>query len=285
MKNYPVPPDYCLIVNAFSQATTLRGAAQLLGVDPASLVRKAQRISEDFGFLKKVGNRWTVSEKGLKVAQWASEANVELSKLLDEKPQMRLAAFTWLAEEMLIPNYESLNLQFGSKYSWAFNMTASDLEQELLLSRCDFVVTGHAPNDPGIAYKKINTFDWVVVAPSTWRKKFDDSKDTISFLNSKPFVRHTKRSPGQILGFTPELITHVSVDSVVGLRAVVASGLGWTALPRMAVQSFLRIGKLVEIKTQTYITDEMSLWWLRSRRDTKDVSKKLISWISEFEVV
>jgi DNA-binding transcriptional LysR family regulator len=286
MIEFPIPPDYCLIVNAFSQASTLRGAAQLLNTDPAGLVRKVQRISAEYGFLQKVGNRWAVTESGRRVAQWTDEIIHSQRKLRDERPRLRIAAFTWLAEEMLIPEFGRLDSAFESKYSWSFKMVASDLEQELIQSRSDFVITGHAPKDPAVAHKRITTYPWVVVIPYSWKKLVTglSGADLTEFLQTQPFVWHSATNPEQILDFRPKYSCGLAVDGVIGLRSAVVNGLGWSALPAMSVKSFISENKLHQLELRTHIKDEVSIWWLRARRDAAQLAKPISKWVSEFNV-
>jgi DNA-binding transcriptional LysR family regulator len=283
MLNYPIPPEYCLIVNAFNQADTLRGAAQLLNADPAGLVRKVQKISAEYGFLQKVGNRWAVTESGRRVAQWTDEIINSQKKLQDEKPRLRVAAFTWLAEEILIPEYDRLNLACDERYLWSFKVIASDLEQELIQGRSDFVIHGTAPHDPAVAYKKISTYPWVVVVPYSWKKLVTGlSEDqVIAFLQSRPFVWHSATNPEQVLGFRPHQICGLTLDGVVGLRSAVAHGLGWSALPAMSARTYVSEKRLHTLCLRTHIQDEVSVWWLRARRDTGSISKTMIRWVAE----
>ena len=286
MLQFPIPPEYCLIVNAFSQATTLRQAALLLQTDPAGLVRKVQKISSEYGFLQKVGNRWVVTESGKRVAHWSEEFISGQKELIDQSPRFRMAAFSWLTEEMLIPQYPKLKSLNRSEMSWSFKMTPTDLEQELVNNRSDFVITGHAPNDPAVAHKKISRYPWVVIVPYSWKKNLAGFKENelIEFLNSKPFVRHAGLNPAKLFQFVPETQSELVIDGVVGLRAAVVAELGWSAVPAMSVVSFLKDKKLSKLEIPTSIVDEVSIWWLRARKDSAAQIKNLTKWISEFEV-
>lgn len=286
MLQFPIPPDYCLIVNAFSQATTLRQAALLLQTDPAGLVRKVQKISSEFGFLQKVGNRWVVTESGRRVASWSEEFISGQKDLIDASPRFRMTAFSWLTEEMLIPQFSKLKELYKSDVSWSFKMTATDLEQELINNRSDFALTGHAPNDPQVAHKKLSSYPWVVIVPYSWKKNISqlNETETIQFLNTRPFLRHSGLNPAKIFHFTPETQSEIILDAVVGLRSAVCSELGWSAVPAMAVPSFVKDKKLFKIDLPILIKDEVSIWWLRARKDSAAQIKVLSKWISEFEV-
>jgi DNA-binding transcriptional LysR family regulator len=284
MDNFPIPAEYCLIVNTFSKVPTLRQVATLLNMDPAGLVRKVQRISEDFGFLIKVGNRWMLTESGHRVARWTEEYINSQKRLIEEKPQFRVAAFAWLTEEVLVPRFNELQSYSGKDVAWSFKMTAADLEQEIIHNRSDFVIHGHAPNDPAVAHKKIASFPWVVVVPISWKKNLPSgsSEKLLSYLNSKPFVRHSGINPAQILGFSPKKTADIIIDGVIGVRAAVIAEEGWSALPAMSVISASKQKLISKLEIPTNIRDDLSLWWLRSRKDSAQQVRILTKWLSSF---
>lgn len=278
---YPVPPEYCLIVKAFSQASTLRGSAMLLGVDPAVLVRKVKMISQEFGFLEKVGNRWAVTDAGRRLAYWTEEAISSQTLLLYATPRLRISAFSWLIEEILIPEFDTLNETFKSKYEFSFRMVASNLEQELLSNRSDFVLHGQAPTDPAIAHKRIAAIPWVVIVPTSWRSKVAklSPAELVHFLNQKPFCRHADLAPMTALGYNPSRVHSMIADSIIGLRSAVMNELGWTALPAMSVKSALKEKKVFKLNMKLDYKDDLSLWWMRSRKDSSGLSKQFATWI------
>lgn len=286
MLKFTVPPDYCLIINAFSQANSLRGAAALLGMDPPSLVRKVQKISAEFGYLQKVGNRWAVTEAGRRVAQWTDEILLGQADLAQEKSVLRISSFSWLAEEILIPEYHRLKRLLKPNQSCTFKITAANQEQELLQSRSDLVIQGHAPTDPAIAYKKISSYHWVVVVPSSWKKNIStlDDSQIFDFLQKKNFIRHSNLNPENALGFQPLTKSQISADGVVGLRSAVIHEEGWSVLPAMSVHHYLREKKLLRVNLPTYIKDEVSVWWVRARKDMSETAKSAAKWISEFRI-
>lgn len=286
MLKFTIPPDYCLIINAFNQANSLRGAASILGIDPPSLVRKVQKISGEFGYLQKVGNRWALTEAGRRVAIWTEETIQSQNDLAQEKSMLRISSFAWLAEEMLIPEFTKLKKLLKENQSCTFKLTAYNQEQELLQGRTDLVIQGHAPTDPSIAYKKISSFNWVVVIPYSWNKIFTGLSDdeTAKLLNKKNFIRHIDLNPENALGFQPSNRATMTVDSVIGLRSAVVNGEGWSVLPAMSVHNYLIGKKLVKLNTPTFIKDEVSVWWLRARRDMTETSKIVGRWVSNFKV-
>ncbi len=206
--------------------------------------------------------------------------------LLDERPRVRIAAFTWLAEEMLISHFDRLQVELGKSYLWSFNMTAANLETELVQGRTDFVVQGHAPTDPSVAYRKIKAFPWIVIAPAKWRKEISrvSEKKLSSYLMTKPFIRHTQVNPTEALGFKITQVAPLALDSVIGVRSGVASGIGWGTVPTMAAQSLLKGDQVFRINLPTNIEDNVSVWWQRSRKDLSKAITPLCRWILSFPV-
>jgi DNA-binding transcriptional LysR family regulator len=283
---FPIPPEYCLIINAFNRASSLRAAAGILNVDPPTLVRKVRIISSEYGYLEKIGNRWVVTEAGRRVAQWTDEMIQSQSELIFEKSPLRISSFAWLAEEMLIPEYVQLKPLFKHRYDCSFKITASNHEQELLQSRTDLVIQGHAPTDPSIAYKKLGAYNWVVVIPYSWKNAFigKSKQETQELLNKKPFVRNANLNPENALGFVPAMSADLSADGVIGIRSAVVHEEGWSVLPAMSVLQYLKNKKIYKIDLETHIKDEVSLWWIRSRKDMSSIAKIILKWMSEFKI-
>jgi DNA-binding transcriptional LysR family regulator len=286
MLKFTIPTEYCLIINAFNQTSSLRGAASLLGVDAPSLVRKVRKISLEFGYLEKAGNRWIVTESGRRVAQWTDEMIQSQSEMAQIKSSIRISSFAWLAEEMLIPNYPHLKILLKKDQTCTFKTTAANLEQELLQSRTDIVIQGHAPNDPTISYKKISSYNWVVVAPYSWKKSISNLShiELIKFMNKKPFIRYLNLNPENLLKFSPNTMANITVDGVIGIRSAVVSGEGWSVLPAMSVHKYIKDKKMISLEIDTHIKDEVSVWWVRSRKDLTESVKLLTKWVSEFKL-
>ncbi|MEK6772776.1 MAG: LysR family transcriptional regulator [Bdellovibrionota bacterium] len=286
MLKFTIPPEYCLIINAFNQADSLRGAASILGIDPPSLVRKVQKISGEFGYLQKVGNRWALTEAGRRVAIWTEEIIQSQNELAQEKSILRISSFAWLAEEMLIPEFPKLKKLLKENQSCAFKLTAHNQEQELLQGRTDLVIQGHAPTDPSIAYKKISSYNWVVVIPYSWKKIFAglNENQTLALLHKKNFIRHIDLNPENALGFQPTNRAIMTANAVIGLRSAVVNGEGWSVLPAMSVHNYLSDRRLTKLNVPTYIKDEVSVWWLRARKDMAETSKIVGKWVDGFEV-
>ena len=284
---FSIPTEYCLIINAFTQATTLRKAAELLSIDPAVLVRKVKIISLEYGYLEKVGNRWTVTESGRRISHWTEEMLSSQATLINQTPRLRISAYSWLVEQVLIPNYKSLDKTLKGNYDLTFRMAGSNLEQELLSNRSDFVIHGLAPTDPSIAHKKIVSLPWTIIVPYSWRSELAklSTNEVITFLNKRPYCRHADLSPVTALGFQPQTTHSLISDSVVGLRTEVMNDIGWSAVPAMSIQSALADKKIYKLNLKLDFKDDVSVWWIRSRKDTSSLAKQLASWLTQLKIL
>lgn len=282
-----IPPEYGLIVNAFNQAPTLRGAANLLGIDPAALVRKVQTISQEYGYLEKIGNRWTLTDLGRKVAFWTEEVINSQKMLLEESSRIRISAFPWLIEEALVPSFENLNSSLKDKFKWSFKMAAVDLEADLIHNRTDFVIHGKSPQDPDIAHRRIVSYPWVAVAPASWKSNVTrlGTPQLIEFLNKQAFCRHSDLNPTTVLGYSPETLHDLHLDGVIGIRSAVIHEMGWSVLPAMSVQNALKEKKLIKLNLPITYSDDVSIWWVRSRKDIANQVKQIATWIQKIEVI
>lgn len=279
MDKHAIPPEYGYILSVFSHSPSLRGTAASLNMDPSRLVRKFQKMADEYGLLQKAGNKWIITEKGLKLNRWYDESVARQKLVLNEIPLIRIASFTWLAEQSLIPSLPALSQHFPGEYTWSFKTNASNLEQELINNRSDFVITGHPPNDPSIAHKKVFSKNWVVIIPSSWKKQVKGMNvlEQEEYLKSKPFIRLTLKSPHEILNFRPQVYSDIQIDGVIGVRTAVAQGSGWSCVPAMSILDMK--DKVHALDVSTNLKDEVSYWWLRSRNDLSPVLKKLGNWL------
>lgn len=283
MLNFHIDPDYCLVIKALSEAGTLRGAAILLGTDPAHLTRKVQKISAQHDLIRKAGSKWILTESGRKLAQWVDESIVRQKVLLEQKPLLRVACYTWLAEQMLIPGFPRLNRITGNKMAWSFNVVADDLEKEIISGRTDYVITCHSPNDPLIAHKKFTPDPWYVVVPASWKKEIGKKKgeELIAYLQAKPFLRLANLNPDQTLGFAHKNQSELLIEGIIGVRAAVISGLGWSCLPGFSLITAFKNEEVLKLDLPSATKGDLSVWWLRSRKDAQDNVKALSKWVSE----
>ena len=283
MMNFPIPAEHCLIIKALNETDSLREAARLLDMDPAHLTRKIQKIPESLNLVQKNGNNWVLTDLGKRLAIWVNESINGQQLLLEEKPSLRIASYTWLAEQLLIPHFLKLNQITHSKFNWSFNVVAANLEQEIITGRAEFVITCHPPNDPLIAHKKFHPDPWLIVIPASWKKAVARLKDEelIQFLHSRPFLKLSAVDAEHMLGFLPKKNSDLIIDGVIGVRTAVIHDLGWSCLPSYSLTSHLKNSEVLALNLPSATKGDLSIWWLRSRKDFTENVKIISKWITE----
>lgn len=279
MNEFIVSPEDCLILRAFKDANSLREAAKVLNCDPAGLLRKVQRISEDHGFLQKMNGRWTLTSSGKSMAAWVEESIATQKKILMGNSSLRISSTTWLLEQFLIPNLKDLKVKMSGETSFQFSTPQVGFESQLLEGSCDYVIVCHPPEDPGIAHKQLFKEEWIAVAPMSWKEK--NQPLTLDDLLIRPFIRHGKLNP-DLFGLNPtelSAITLITADNLISVRAGVKEGEGWSVVPKMLVSDLLKSKKILQIDYTIEMDRKLCLWWLRSRLDSKRKSGVINSWL------
>ncbi len=279
MNEFIISPEDCLILRAFKDASSLRDAAKVLNCDPAGLLRKVQRISEDHGFLQKMNGRWTLTSSGKSMAAWVEESIATQKKLLMGNSTLRISSTTWLLEQFLIPNIKDLKLKMSPETSFQFSTPQVGFESHLLEGSCDYVIVCHPPEDPAIAHKQLFKEEWIVVAPVSWREK--NNALAFNSILKRPFIRHGKLNPDLFGLNSAELsaITSITADNLISVRASVKEGEGWSVVPKMLVSDLLKSKKILQIDYPIEMDRKLCLWWLRSRSDSKRKSGMINSWL------
>jgi DNA-binding transcriptional LysR family regulator len=284
MNQFKISPDDCLILKAFKDTESLREAAQLLNCDPAGLTRRVQFIATQYGFLQKINNRWRLTKQGLDLAAWTEASIQTQNKVLSNQTRLRLASTMWLSEELLIPQVGQLRKQLGPESEVSFSVPTQSFESSLLSGNADFVIACHPPETPEIEHRRVATEQWAVVAPANWRKDLGTLSKAFDKLLLRPHVRHSEMNFD--LFFTkdhlPQKESGLLIDNLIGIRAAVCAGFGWSLVPRVLIQKDLQAGTLIEIEHELLVKDRhFCVWWLRNRVDTRVMIAKLCNWVKE----
>jgi len=282
MEKFIISPDDCLILKAFKDSRSLREAAQLLECDPAGLARRVQNISTTHGFLQKVNNRWQVTARGLDLVAWAEASIQTQKKIFSAKNSLRIASTVWFSEEVLIPELSKLQSYMGGKTTFSLSVPKKGFEMALLDGSVDFVIACHPPAIPEIEHKQVAPEKWTLIAPASWRKDLNLKSDTpLEQLQTRPFIRHHDINEDL---FFPRSIrlqdSGISIDNLIGIRAAVSAGLGWSLVPRLLIERHLKQAKMIELPYELPVRDrKVCVWWLRNRSDVRLSSNKLSAWL------
>jgi DNA-binding transcriptional LysR family regulator len=284
MSNFIISPEDCLIMKAFKDSSSLREAARLLDCDPAGLARKVQLISAKYGFLQKVNNRWQLNSRGLDLVAWTEASIQSQIKILSEKSSLRIATTMWFSEEVIVPNLSVLKSLMRPKTNFYISVPDKPFELALIDGSVDFVIVCHPPENPEIVHKQINLEKWILIAPSSWRKLLHlPEMKLIEELKTKPFIRHSEINENLFLPEFNELPeSFMTIDNLIGIRSAVASGGGWSLVPKLLVSRYLEEKKLIELPFEMDLRDrKVCVWWLRNRYESRDISTKICSWVKE----
>jgi DNA-binding transcriptional LysR family regulator len=275
MEKYPISPEDCLILKAFKDSSSLREAAALLSCDPAGLARRVQHISNQHGFLQKVNNRWQVTARGLDLVAWTEASIQSQKKILSSKSSLRIASTMWFSEELLIPNLAKLRDSLGKDVSLSLSVPSKKFELSLVDGSVDFVIVCHPPDSPEIEHKQVAAEKWAVIAPKSWGKDLD--------LKKRPFIRHSEMNHDLFLPDLGELQeSGIQIDNMIGIRSAVCEGFGWSLVPRIVIERYLKEERVLEVPYEIPIHDRnVCVWWLRNRYDIKRQAGKVSSWVKE----
>lgn len=278
MEKFEISSEDCMILKAFKEASSLREASRLLGCDPAGLARRVQFISSQYGFLQKIENRWHLTSRGVDLVAWAEASIQSQKKVLQANSSLRIGAPNWFSEEFLIPRAHQFAKYFESKAVIDFSTPPQGFERALIEGSVDFVIACHPPETPEIEHKKLFDEEWVVIAPQYWKSK---SKDSLSEILKMPFVRHTAINLDLFIPEAENVVEAATkTDNLIGIRAAVAAGLGWSIVPKILVSSFLHDKKVSVWPHNLKVQDrKVCVWWLRNRFELKRQSAKIASWV------
>lgn len=281
MKNFPVPPEYCIILKVMNDTSSLREAAKTLNTDPGALARKIQKISSAFGLIHKTSSRWTLSEEGKRLVQWVDESIAIQKTLLSQKPTYRVGTFTWLQETVLIPNSDDLRLEIFQKYKWIYKIASKNLDSDILASRVDFIIACDPPYDPSIAHRQISTEKWIIAVPFEWEKNLRGlpRQEALTYLSSKPFLKREHFKIENEYGLEIKTISSLTFEGIIGLRTAIENGIGWGILPSNSTKSELLKKPIYTLDILPQEMGGIFIWWLRSRKDLTNVSTELRAWL------
>lgn len=283
MEKYLISPDDCLIVLAFKTNSTIRDAAIQLGCDPGGLLRKVHRIGRDHGVLEKVKGHWQLTVKGIEIISWVEDSIQSQRRLLLSKTSIRISTTMWLSEQLIIPNLSHLRAELKGTSEFQILVPTQGLEKEIMMGGTDFVVACHAPNDPAIAHKKIFKEEYSLIVPRAWGKEIKNktANDFIDFLAGRTYIRHDYLNPDVLLGRFPNRTNsrEITVDHMIGVRAAVASGQGWSYVPSLLVRDALRLNQIIEVEKGIQADRFICLWWRRENRESKKMIEMMASWL------
>lgn len=282
MEKFLVDPEDGRAVVAIHEATSLREAARMLNCDPAGLHRRVRRLAEQ-NLLHKVQGQWALTERGRALMAWTRDSMISQRRFLNKKQIVRICSTSWLSERALIPRLSGLVKLAGSHCSGVeLSIPAKSFERTLLEGTADFVLTCQPPEDPAIAHRQICPEVWcAVVSPRLVKSR---ARAKLQDLRSLSYVHHRKLNPGVFAfrGEEEELsfdrTSLITTDNLIGIRAAVLAGLGWSFVPLALVADEIRAGTLLSLELELDLDRKICLWWLRDSAPARALAPLLAQW-------
>ena len=189
----------------------------------------------------------------------------------------------WFSEQALIPRSKSLKKSLPEIQHVQFKTPGGkSLELGLLQGDYDVVTACHAPENPLIAHKVVAAEQWVA-AFSTEALSTSKKVTQIKQLFTVPYLRHSDLNP-EILAadiYDKLNMSNFSFDNLIGLRAALRQGLGWSFVPRILIQEDLKTGRLVGLDHPNATHQKVCIWWLRNNNFAKEKISKLSQWLNQ----
>ncbi len=280
---FAISSDDCAIVNAIYKEGSLRRAAIALNLDVAGVSRKVQRISEQHQVLVKINGKWSVTDRGANLVRWMHKSIKEQERALELKQTIKIASTSWLAEQIIFSNLqEFLNKSLNTNRVSILTPLKS-FELSLLEREVDFVISCHPPNNPVVAHKKIGLEKWITIVPYKWKHDINTTSNLRDYLYSRALIRHISINYNIVYPNNDDLIgeNEITVNQLHSVRSAISNGVGWGCCPKLLVTEQLRLKKVLEINLPVRLNNNLSIWWLRERKDIKKNMVEIFNWIKD----
>lgn len=276
MDTFPISSDDCLVLVAVSQTTSLREAARELNCDAGGLLRKIQRIASDHQLLVKLQGKWQLTEAGIALVGWTRDNILTQKKILSSDVNIRIGSTMWFAEQVLIPALTDLKKFAPDVTKIQMSVPQKGFEKSLTDGDCDFVIVCHPPEDPQIAHKQLSKEAWSIIAPKKSGAK------TMKDLSKLSFIRHNNLNPEVFFaGLVNTEESHLTIDNLIGVRAAVLNGLGWSFIPTALIADDVTAGRLQEVPHEIEMDRKICVWWLRHGTQSGKKAQSICKWVQQ----
>ncbi len=283
LNRFLLSAEECELLLELEEAHSLQIVSEKLGRDHSVVSRNLKRISEKAPVVEKKAGRWVLTEVGKKFNE-SSRLMISTQSLLNHSQQsLRIGTNREFAARMIGPALKELMNIFPNT-QLTINSYESGTEQALLSGQIDIGIDCDRPNDPEVGYKLILDEPIVAVCGKGFfkihKKKIDEKK----YLNL-PYLLCERLHPDKILS---QLENHSGMvakfNDIATTRAACVQNVGWSLLPRYAIQDELKSKVLIQIDTSNYGKAKYGVWWIRHRNYLKGTIEKLGTWLDSKEL-
>jgi LysR family transcriptional regulator, glycine cleavage system transcriptional activator len=266
----------CELLLVFEHKGSLEELSLTLHKDISVISRNLKQIAEKSPLLEKHHGKWTLTEKGKALNRWTKEAIMNQRLAVEQQRSIKIATTREFANRILLPTITSLVEE--KQYSVSIIASDSGIEDILLAGNADFGFDCGRPYSPNIAYKRLISERFVVVAAPSFIVDYH-----ISTFADLPQSQHLKfvRSEGAVWDMDTEPRCHLfgTFNDMANIREACLLGYGWAIIPFYMVKKEVANGLLSVIAGRQFPEQKFGLWWLRDRRNLSDWLAKATSWL------
>jgi DNA-binding transcriptional LysR family regulator len=273
---FALSSEQCEVLAAFEIAGSLVSLSRAMRRDVSVLSRSLQAIAAAAPVLEKAQGRWRLTELGVAVARWSRDAVATQRRVLAQQPELRIATTREFAARVLSPGLHDL---VGDAPPLVHVSCAEDgVERSLLEGRADLGFDCGRPRDPQIRFRGIapEPFATVIAPRLAGAHRVRRAADLVEL----PYLEYTRASATTLLRLDRELRRRYALfNDVASTREAAVAGLGWSILPRYAVDRELRAGSLISVPGWQIDAERFGVWWLAARSGMEAWVEQATRWL------
>ncbi len=275
--------DECELLLELEESRSLQTISEKLGRDHSVISRNLKRISEKAPVVEKKANRWVLTEVGKKFNE-SSRLMIATQSLLSQSQQsLRIGTNREFSARVIGPALKELMALFPYT-QLTINSYEHGTEEALLKGQIDIGIDCDRPNDPEVGYKLILDEPIIAVCGKGFLKTHKEKITNKNYLNL-PYLLCERLHPDKILA---KLENHSGMiakfNDIATARAACVQNIGWSLLPRYAIQDELKANTLIQIDTSNYGKSKYGVWWSRNRSYLKGTVDKIGTWLESKEL-
>ncbi len=275
--------EECELLLELEESRSLQIVSEKLGRDHSVISRNLKKIADKAPVVEKKSGRWVITEVGKKFNE-SSRLMIATQSLLSQSQQsLRIGTNREFSARMMAPAINELIALFPNTVL-TINSYENGTEEALLKGQIDVSIDCDRPNDPEIGYKLILDEPIIAVCGKNFFKAHKEKIESKNYFNL-PYLLCERLHPDKILS---RLENHSGVvakfNDIATTRAACVESIGWSLLPKYAIQKELAAKTLIQIDLTNYGKSKYGVWWIRNRNYLKGTIDKLNSWLKEKEL-
>ena len=280
--------EECELLCELQSHDSLRLLAHAMRKDASVLSRQLAAIAAKTPVLEKIQGRWALTPLGSDVVKWAKDSIRDLEKLFNQRSVLKIVTTREFGRKILAPDLKKI-LTLYDKDLLIHVITSEDSIEKMILSgEAECGIDCGRPRDPLIAFRLAMEERFSIYAspklfsksPSNASKS--DTPRTLGELLQYSCLQYTRMPTSRYLELEHEVPNTLGYfNDLATLGEACVQGLGWAVLPDYAVKNEVAAKTLVKLALKSLPVDHFGVWWLRSRKQSQELVKPLLKWLTE----